>query len=331
MGSGSTEKFKKRFRTQFYRAFAIFVVLATTLCSSGRPQKEPFDITFQKYESCQVSAPQQTSSTTETKPLWLTAHPSTIREPVHKGLINGITGLSAGGKSFYSSNKGLRHCNGETVTATCTNIHPIVEMNGGPDKKKDNFYSLYIMALRNPMTALPAFIDEKGILYHGRSGQTPIESWRQTRDDWLQSLFDGWISVLRDWKKSSYDVGAYLVYEDFMDSKKGPNSLKSTRHLLEKAGFDVVLEDSLGCIWFQAIGKDALEQHHGVGYEYNDYTPGFTVEQKEYMVTGLNDAIEEFKDDKMLTEILTVYRNEIAQHCLLDVKWTNSSATTSIS
>ena len=330
MGSESTAKFRKDFRSQYHKLIAIFLLMAILLGSFNngadfgtRNQKEPFDVT--SYESCKVAAPEKSRLDIETKPIWLPSHPATIRESVHKSLINRITGLPAGGKTFYASNKGLRQCIGETVTATCTNIHPIVEMNGGPDKKKETFYKAYIMALRNPMTALPAFIDEKGILYHGRTGQSPIDTWRQTRDNWIDGLFDGWLKVLREWKKSSYDVGVYLIYEDLMDIKKGPTALKGLRNLLEKDGFDTVTEDNLGCIWYESIGRESLEQHHKAGYEYNDYFPGYTKDQKEYMIQGLNTAIEEFKDDSELVQILTMYRNEIAQHCILDSKWTNST------
>jgi len=276
-----------------------------------------------KYEQC--SLVQESSSTRPkeewSKPIWFAFYPASISESTHKQMINKITGLNQGGKSFYASvrNK-LRQCVGETETATCSTIHPVIPMNGGPDKKADGFYSKIILVLRNPKTVFPAHLNEKAIKYGGQEGQVPIEKWRESRDTWLEGMMEEWANFIKEWSETkSYKKGFYLVYEDLMDFRRGSSVITGIARLLDEAGFNIVVDDQkMPCVWYDSIGSQNIKQYYETQYEYKDYIPGYTKKQQEMMMSHLSDLMRYFSEDKDLLTILEKYHDDIKENTNID-------------
>jgi hypothetical protein len=246
-------------------------------------------------------------------------------------MISGLTGLSAGAKSFYASSKrmGLRQCKAKTETAACLLVHPMVEMKPGPESKSKEFHGQFIYLLRNPATVLPAFMNGKRIKYAKKEGQTPIDEWRQSRDSFLEEgLWKGYRAQLKAWKSlaPTYGVAMYLVYEELMDIEKGPAALRKLRSVMSEAGFPTAPEHDTGCLWFQSVGgKEALERHERYGYEFNDYIPGYTKAQQSFLIKELEDMMKEYQDDEELVRILTDYRNYARDKLILDKAWVNQT------
>jgi len=313
---------RRRFQAaMLFFAFVVIVSCAVAFKTYLFDQSDKkVELNLTGFRNCTVSfQPPKAQNKWNTKPIWIPAYPTSLKESTHKSIINQLTGLGQGGKSYYASSKNLKKCFGPTETATCNNVHPLVDMAGGPDKKSDKFYPNYIMAIRNPMAAIPAFVNEKQIKYHGGTGQMGEAQWRIMRDEHIEGLMKEWQSFFRAWKKdSSYKTGMYIVYEDLYDVDEGPKALKRLRNILHEAGFIVAPEVDIPCIWFNAIGEDELQQNHMVNYEYNDYIPGYTNAQKQLLLTALSTLVDEYKEDKELTSILQRYSNTIKQHTRID-------------
>jgi hypothetical protein len=275
------------------------------------------------YQHCeQEEAPSVNSpGTFTTKPIWTAMMPFTLAESFHKNLINPLTGTTAGGKSFYSSVKGkLRHCIGNGQSVTCLNVHPNVEMTKGmPDSKASEFYGKYIMVLRNPMTSFPATYNAKSAKYSGTVGQLPEEQWRDVRDQWFDGMLEAWRNSIVTWSQTTYDLGMYLVFEDLFNMERGIGSMKKLRVFLQEAGFEVATEDELSCILYRAASKeDMLKKFQKRRYEYDDYIPGYTVEQQNKMLNEFLRMKKEFSNDSELIRILDQYEEEIQTTIKID-------------
>ena len=253
------------------------------------------------------------------KPIFFNSYPSTFPSSFSQQVITLLTNLPRGMKSFYASSKNrLRFCIGDTLTATCENIHPVVDMND-PNKRYNTYYSKYILALRNPMRSFPASAYGKLVAYHGLQGQMPEENWKSLIDQYLkEDLWKNWKSIITAWQESKFDLGMYFVYEDIFSKEKGPRVLQKMALLLQEAGFEVpVLKDNIEgtvdekmyCLW------SSLEKPSGGVHDYSDwdYTPGYTDDQLSF----LSKAMEELKSDMNnqsnfeLVEILQSYQEEI--------------------
>lgn len=251
-----------------------------------------------------------------TKPLFVPMMPHTISDAMHKHLINRLTRLPAGGKSFYSSKrKELRHCKGNTETATCTTHHPIVRMNKGQPDSFSHFNENYIYMIRNPMFLFPASLNARDFHYRGIDGQTNIENWVDFRDKYLHDFMQQWKESLTTWKKSRYKLATYLTYEELMDVQRGPRALKRVAGILKDAGFYVIEDDdAVNCIWYDAIGSEQIRRHHTKHYDYDEYIPPYKIDQQELMLTELENFLNECIDDDELIKILHRYIVDIRLH-----------------
>eukprot|EP00591_Stephanopyxis_turris_P013285 CAMPEP_0195535192 /NCGR_PEP_ID=MMETSP0794_2-20130614/43801_1 /TAXON_ID=515487 /ORGANISM="Stephanopyxis turris, Strain CCMP 815" /LENGTH=347 /DNA_ID=CAMNT_0040668263 /DNA_START=71 /DNA_END=1114 /DNA_ORIENTATION=+ len=343
MGSESVEKSAIRVKKRYYKGVLLLLLvgaLAMILMGSQKTKtsltkitkSSPEEVNLTKFEGCTVSfqpPPPKANGEWTTKPLWLPSYPSTLEDNTHRQIVNELTGLKAGGKSFYASNKRekLRQCFSQTETATCANIHPIVEMNGGPETKANQFSQKFILAIRNPRTVLPAFLNAKAIKYHGQKGQVPEEDWRNQRDTFIEEMMEGWKLSLRTWKAMNvYQPAMYLVHEHLMDARKGPDTLRRFGGILREAGFVAAQDEDIPCIWYKAIGKEQLEQYQKSKYEYKDYIPGFTKAQQEHFMGELSALMTEFSDDAELVSILKEYHDDVRDNIHIDREWVNQTA-----
>jgi len=169
-----------------------------------------------------------------------------------------------------------------------------------------------IVGLRNPITAIPTFFNEKELRYRYRTGQAKENYWQQVRDDFFEYMVEEWLQTIRIWKRSDFKVEFYLEYEDLMDYTKGIKVLQKLRSLLQSSGFAIVPEEDIPCIWINSIGEERLRRYYNNNYyEYTDYVPKFKKQQAEYLVAAMNFYIKKFTTDERLKTILKRYVNEI--------------------
>jgi hypothetical protein len=286
-----------------------------------------------KYENCTVSTPPARSEWT-TKPLFFPSYPDSIDEKLLKSLTSSMTGLGAGAKSFYASSRqsGLRQCFGKTETAACLLIHPMVEMKPGPLSKTAKFAPQLVYLMRNPATAMPAFMNGKRIRYAKLPGQTPEDEWRKSRFMYLEGLWKSFKNQLKTWHGYTeggayYKVGLYLVHEHLMDPERGPAAVAKLATVLSEAGFPTAPKEDMACVWYKSVGgKAALEHYHKYRYGFDEYLPGYTKEQQAMLLQGLSELTEEYSSDAELVEILKEYHATIRDYTV-DRKWVNKTAT----
>jgi hypothetical protein len=113
-----------------------------------------------------------------------------------------------------------------------------------------------------------------------------------------------------------------------MDVEKGPDVLRQIAKVLKEAGFDVVEDEHIPCVWYNSLGVERIKQFHERKYEFDEYIPGFTKEQKELMISKLDSFITEFGgSDEELKHILQGYHDGIRDYTIIDRKWLNQTDT----
>ena len=253
------------------------------------------------------------------KTIWFPSHPASLDEKLHSSMIYALTGIERGGKSFYSSRPpAMRRCiekNGSD-TVTCSNIHPIEKILGdsGPDAFYDKFFNQYVMPVRNPMTLFPAYLNEKGVKYHGLVGQLSEDVWMDERDKQFRNFMNDWIRMFKTWRDTSYTKAMYLAREEIMEISGGVKALQRLSNILKEAGFPVVLDEDIICVWKHIIGQEKVEQHRrNKGHDYGNYVPGYVSYQKTYILDAISELMNDFNDDKELVQILRGYVREIKE------------------
>jgi len=268
-----------------------------------------------RFESCTV-APIADIPDKETlmnlKPFWVPSFPASD-DGLFRKLVAGLTDSKATSKSYYAKAKGLRKCKGNTPTAACEQIHPVVGIGPPPDEQASKFQSQLIVMIRNPATAIPAHHQTKAVLYHEQEGQVALDGWREFRDTFLeQGLFQNWKSVVDAWSAmTSYTIGLYVPFEHLVDIERGPDLAVKLGTMLRRAGFPVVAENDIPCVWFNAVQhllRYKGHRHYGFA---TDYLPGYTAEEKHYMLEQLHDMQQEYRTDEALVALLDEYREEI--------------------
>jgi hypothetical protein len=277
------------------------------------------------YISFQPPPPKETGTWT-TKPLWLPGFPSSGAEANGeadraKPLVRLITGLQSGAKSYHAASKQLKRCSGLHETATCSQVHPIVPIK--PEELTSNFSPNVILSIRNFSTVFPVSNDRKANLYHGVVGQLPEDRWRKLRDEYVEKAFHEWKGLVATWKSMDYyKISMYLPYEHLLDRTKGPDTAQRLADQLEAAGFEVAPPSDMPCIWYTAThGPMSYEREH------MKYTPGYTTEQRDFMLNEMNKMMVEMADDKDLVAILQEYHADIRDHTRIDKPWTSSGIT----
>jgi len=270
-----------------------------------------------------VTSPSSTESTettaTAAKPIWFITPPNHISENTYRTLINTMTGTSYGGKSYITSIRGqLKHCIGKGPTVTCLASS---ENSQSANAKYETFYDKYIILVRNPMTGFPAGYNLKSQKYRGLQGQNPIQEWRSVRDQWGMTAVKPLKDVLEQWNATRYRVGMYLVYEDLYRVDRSLQVMKDLRNFLLQAGFRVVSEEDLPCVWYHAIGKETIAQFSSTGYEYGDYVPGYLPQHKKQMLEDMQvfrEKVLEKDDDSKLVAIIDRYMKDIEENMVMD-------------
>jgi hypothetical protein len=286
------------------------------------------------YHDCKISpipAPQNAAEQQKlksAKAFWVPSYPISDAG-IFSRLVNGLTGIPSGSKNYYASSKAQKKCFGvNMITVSCEQIHPVVGIGASVTRLRDRFQDTILLPLRNPATVIPAHFQNKAESYHGAVGQVDMDRWREFRDSWLElSVMEGWNSVIEIWKNmTEYSgIGLYLSYEHLLDVTKGPAVTKELATILRNAGFPVAREEDIPCVWYHATHHRLVQDH--IHYEFAvDYIPGYTVEQKEFVISQLERLQHEFADDLALAAILNEYIQEIRLHTPTDIPWVNKTA-----
>ncbi|CAJ1951304.1 unnamed protein product [Cylindrotheca closterium] len=230
-----------------------------------------------------------------------------------KDLIEKLFGKQGAVKNYHMSMKNrLRRCKGVSETVGCSQGHPYVPVQ--PEQQTQNFQSNVIFVLRNFMTAFPAEHTDKGFAYHGNKGQAPEDGWRDVRDKYIESSMKAWKDVLQWWNTADYyKIATYVPYEKLLNPGTGPAIVQKLADTLAESGFEVAPREDIPCIWYQVISKEIARQK-----ALQVYTPGFTPDQRKFLLTELNSLIQSYSNlpsgttkQEELVSILEGYRDEV--------------------
>lgn len=267
-----------------------------------------------------------------TKPFWVPSYPASDNG-LFAALVVALTGnVASHAKSYYASSPTLKKCfsrgGAESRTITCQQLHPIVGIGPLPEKQVDKFQPHVIMPMRNPLTGAPEHYQQKAVLYHGATQQVPVQDWRSYRDEWFQkTIVSGWESVVTTWKdmKEYQGIALYVPLEHVLDVNRGPQVVEQLATLLRTAGFPVVPASDVPCAWYQvtqshfqaAIDRSAegsITPQQALRYPFaTDYIPGYTAQQKAYMITEIQQLQRQYPDDFALQSLLNEYVLEIQE------------------
>ena len=289
------------------------------------------------FQNCTISFQSEARPKAEwKKPLWLSGYPGSGNGMAgNKGsgdlwnsLINGITGIKGGVKSFHAKSKTVKRCKSSlSKTVACAQSHPIVGV--GPEKQTANFQSTVIFVIRNFKQAWPGFLNDKAIMYHRLpNGQVKEEEWCRSRDNSLPQFFYGWKQMILEWKQNlpSYHIGLYVSYDELLDPRTGPALTVQLAQQLKLAGFPVApTHDELGCIWYRTVEPEWTRLTTSY---YANYTPGYTEEQKQFLLAKLdtfrkelsssNDSTDKDDTTEELVRILNSYYDDVRDNTRID-------------
>ena len=284
------------------------------------------DADFSTFETCKVSfKPSPPKRKWRTKPFFVPSYPDAIDETIMRRLFEGITGSPASARSYYAQGATkdgkFRRCQGPFELAACMLVHPIVPLSPLPDDPK--FTSLFneevILVLRNPRTQLPVHSNMKAIKYHGLTGQQPEDEWRAFRNAWLQSMLEGWRSSILAWTSlKNYKIGLFLPIEDILNPQKGPILLAKLADLLRKHGYEVADKKDMNCIWYQAVGRENIEQFNRYGYEFSDYMPKYTQADQELLLSSLKNISDSHSQYEELVTLMDSYSKDVREKMILE-------------
>ena len=135
-------------------------------------------------------------------------------------------------------------------------------------------------------------------------------------------MVEGWITQIQEWRDSQFDIGMYIVYEDLMDPKRGPEVVRQLAKVFKQAGFDTIDDEQIRCAWMTSIGVESIKEYHvNNKYEFGDYIPGYTKKEKQFMVEKLSEYMNNIKSSDNgdgLVKILNRYIDDIQGNAVID-------------
>ncbi|KAL7530513.1 hypothetical protein ACHAWF_003408 [Thalassiosira exigua] len=219
------------------------------------------------------------------EPLWLPAYPTSLPPASYAAFLEALTGVPKAAKSYYRSSPSLKRCHHvnsdfKVDAVTCEIVHPIVPCKRpSPSAQKDNFGSKVLLALRNPLTAFPAYHQSKAEAYHNQKGQVMKEDWIKFRDDYVgdgneSPLFDEWKNFIMEWRQ-------YWSHE-----AKGPALAGRLSRIFQEEGFPMLFDDGILCLWYKHF-YEVLSAEENKRAEEGWFLPEYTDKQLEMMVREL--------------------------------------------
>ena len=256
------------------------------------------------------------------KPIWFAFYPGTWLVNNYKDFIQQLTGLNNAGKSFYARTTTMKRCiDPNSATITCQTVHPTVPMNEKLINHPNYESSIRIIALRNPMTAIPYHINEKGHLYHNLppGEQVSMEEWRSVRDEHFTTMLQNWINTITTWGDSTNDKTSqatkivYIPHEYLSSPIHGTKVFAKLLKEFKTLNIPVTKEvEDASCLWHNFNKQNPVS----VDYEYTTYQPGYTINQKNAMLEALQTLLKD--QSTLLKTILQQYHDIILNNCPID-------------
>lgn len=137
-----------------------------------------------------------------------------------------------------------------------------------------------------------------------------------------------WKDVLEWWNSADYyKIATYVPYERLLNPETGPAIVQKLADALAESGFEVAPKEDIPCIWFRVTSNEIERQK-----ALQVYTPGFTPEQRKFLLAELESLIQSFSTtkssrNKELVSILEGYRDEVQFKMRIDKPSANSAAT----
>lgn len=284
-----------------------------------------------RYENCTVSlnAREQKS---KPKLFWTPGFPDSINEPMLRNMVFDLTGKQAPAASYSVTRPRQRKCKNfhNNVKSLC-----LVDNHVNPEAPgavlEDTFNGEVIVQLRNPRTWIPAHHNAKAIRFHQHQGQVSQDNWREFRNEFFEGILRNWVNFVRMFDNmSTFHVVMYLPMEFLMDATKGPTILNKLALILQKGGFETIIdanmvpgnqskeEEHWACFWYQHMDRPTLERYTKYGYEYADFLPGFTTQQRNLMLQELETLLGNTQNTPELASILQLYYNDIRDNTPID-------------
>ena len=228
------------------------------------------------------------------RPIWLPGYPGSGNEMTNQ-LVQALTG-GLGGMDIYKARPD-RQCT-PSLTATCKTHWPVflktkadprgnltgLYSDGGTNDKiihpwatKVNFFPLYVVLIRNPMNAIPSFVNsryEKVYKLPGHSTQASPTFWREDRDDKFDWFMNEWVGLIEEWQ--SYEEqpvnlqrAMILPYEQLTTMEYGPMLAIRLARLLRMAGYDdiVAKDEDIPCLWYHIVVSRSLSNQLGTNFD----------------------------------------------------------------
>ncbi|KAL3783559.1 hypothetical protein ACHAWO_003265 [Cyclotella atomus] len=301
-------------------------------------------VTTQDWSQCAAYVPKSNArmkAANKTEPLWLPAYPTSLPGKtggaIYSGFLSALTGIDSASRNYYRSSKKLKRCHyiddPNDKGITCEIVHPIVPCERPhPSAQSANFGKVVLVAIRNPITAFPAYHQEKAEKYHNTNGQVDKSEWVTFRDQWVGNathnpLFDEWKKFVVEWRDMSpYSVSLYLPHEWWPDEVKGLILIKQLTEVLKNEGLPVMFKTTtythpgkpsdLECMWYKKVRELMIAEEKN-RIEEGWYTPDYQPEQRQLLAVELTKFAAQVSEgdsrpgDEQLLAILNEYRDSI--------------------
>jgi len=136
-----------------------------------------------------------------------------------------------------------------------------------------------------------------------------------------------WVGGITDWDDDTvYQRAIYIAYGDPMSPQRGPKVVKELSGELSRLGFPaLLLDNNTECVWYEIVaGQETLGPYYRNGqYQYDEYRPGYTEEQKKKIILTLNDLVLRRNFTRLgdrIKEILVDYIDDIQKNMVIDAE-----------
>lgn len=194
-------------------------------------------------------------------------------------------------------------------------------------KKLDNDYDYHhgIIAIRNPMSALPNYHQHIFEHWNGEAltaaGKTtkeerraPREDWEAWRDEHFARQMQEWKNFVAFWLDRIYPEKRLLFsFEELVDKRKGVEIAKRinsyVKDKIEVGGEFALPEREVACTWNKVINAGGALAQYAVSAESDDRL--YTAEQTDLALRIMLELRDKYNDENEFVDILDMYIDRI--------------------
>ena len=194
-------------------------------------------------------------------------------------------------------------------------------------KKLDNDYDYHhgIIAIRNPMSALPKYHQHIFEHWNGEAltaaGKTtkeerraPREDWEAWRDEHFSRQMQEWKNFVAFWLDRIYPEKRLLFsFEELVDKRKGVEIAKRinsyVKDKIEVGGEFALPEREVACTWNKVINAGGDVAQYAVSAASDDRL--YTAEQTDLALRIMLELRDKYNDESEFVDILDMYIDRI--------------------